>query len=283
LGAKWELRCACAQAKEREAQRRGERERGDGNGESGDMGWRMEVAAGLGFFAVGLIQAFKHMKKMRARKSGFVSHRNRQKSRFHDLDLYTILALCIVHMLFDMAVIHHEEGKSHGFAAAVNVEQLGVVSLFLLYSVVALIVENHRVLLPVPSEVVKLLAMFAFGQEFLLFYFQVDNAGLEVQYYHLLLLPIGVCLVTTGAEIPYPNSDLLPLLRSMALVLQGTWFFQIAASLFTKWISQGCLLSETGEGDYTVSCQGEDNAAGNRFFHSSHPCKIRNSNRVIEK
>jgi hypothetical protein len=152
---------------EGERERKRGRTRKDGNGEPGDMGWRIEVAAGLGFLAVGLIQAFKHMKKMRARKSGFVAHRNRQKSRFHDLDLYTILVLCIVHILFDMAVIHHEERKSHGFAAAVNVERLGVVSLFLLYSVVALIVENHRVLLPVPSEVVKLLAMFAFGQEFL--------------------------------------------------------------------------------------------------------------------
>ena len=95
--------------------------------------------------------------------------------------------------------------------------------------------------------------------------------GLKGRYHTLLLVPIGAYVVSTIAEIAYPKSVLLPLIRSMGLVMQGTWFMQIAVSLFSaKSISQGCTLEE-GEGEFTVTCQSESSIL-NSFVSSSVAC-----------
>lgn len=225
------------------------------------MGWEAQAGAGVGFLVVGLLQGFKQIRSFRKRsntRNRLVFHQGRaRKSWYHDLELYLILFLSLSHIVCDMVVSGTEGNLDHAVAASVNLQRMGVACVFLFYAVVALIVDNSRVL-PIPPEIIKLLILFAFGQEFLLFYLQRDHVGLEIQYHYLLLVPVGVCLGSTAAEIAYPKAVLPPLVRSMGLILQGTWFLQIAVSLFSpKWVSQGCALQEIGEGDYTVTCQGE--------------------------
>lgn len=218
------------------------------------MGWETQAGAGIGFLGVGLLQGFKQIRSYRKQ-----SNRNRNSSNkvwHHDVELYMVLLLSLSHIICDMVVSATERNMDHAVAVSVNLQRMGVASIFLFYAVVTLVVDNTTVL-PIPPEIRRLMTLFAFGQEFLLFYLQRDNVGLEGQYHYLLLLPVGVCLVATAAEIAYPKAVLPPLIRSMALVLQGTWFLQIAVSLFTsKWVSRGCSLQEVGEGDYTVTCQG---------------------------
>ena len=225
------------------------------------MGWEAQAGAGVGFLVVGLLQGFKQIRSFRKRsntRNRLVFHQGRaRKSWYHDLELYIILFLSLSHIVCDMVVSGTEGNLDHAVAASVNLQRMGVACVFLFYAVVALIVDNTRVL-PIPPEIIKLLILFAFGQEFLLFYLQRDHVGLESQYHYLSLVPVGVCLGSTAAEIAYPKAVLPPLVRSMGLILQGTWFLQIAVSLFSpKWVSQGCALQEIGEGDYTVTCQGE--------------------------
>jgi len=118
-------------------------------------------------------------------------------------------------------------------------------------------------LLPLPWEVNNLIALFAFSEEFLVFYLQNEGStGLENRYYSLLLVPISVCIASKALEIPYPRSVLPPLGVAMGLILQGTWFFQMGISFFTGWISQGCKLSEKSGGDYSITCR--NHADGHR-------------------
>lgn len=224
------------------------------------MGWEAQAAAGVGFLVVGLLQGFKQIRSFRLRNSRSYSFQHfgvRRKSWYHDVELYVILVFALSHVISDLVVGSIEGELQHPVAVSVNSQRLAVACNFLFYAIVTLIVDNTKVL-PVPPEMISLLALSAFAQEFLLFYFQLDGAGLESQYHYLLLVPIGVCAGSTAAEIAYPKSVLPPVIRSMGLVLQGTWFMQIAVSVFSsKWMSLGCMLKEEGEGDYTVTCQGE--------------------------
>lgn len=222
----------------------------------GEMGWEAQAGAGVGFLVVGLLQGFKQIRSFRLRNARSHSMA-RRRSWYHDVELHVILVIALTHVICDLVVRGWEAKDKHPVAVSVNSQRLVVAVNFLFYAVVTLIMDNTKVL-PVPSEIISLVALSAYVQEFLLFYLQRDGSGLESQYHYLLLVPIGACVVSTAAEIAYPKAVLPPLLRSMALVMQGTWFMQISVSLFSpKWISQGCTLKEEGEGDYTVTCQGE--------------------------
>jgi len=242
------------------------------------MGWEAQAGAGVGFLVVGLLQGFKQIRSFRKRsntRNRLVFHQGRaRKSWYHDLELYIILFLSLSHIVCDMVVSGTEGNLDHALAASVNLQRMGVACVFLFYAVVALIVDNTRVL-PIPPEIIKLLILFAFGQEFLLFYLQRDHVGLESQYHYLSLVPVGVCLGSTAAEIAYPKAVLPPLVRSMGLILQGTWFLQIAVSLFSpKWVSKGCALHEIGEGDYTVTCQGMNLMRGQAIATLQFNCHL---------
>lgn len=225
------------------------------------MGWEAQAAAGVGFLVVGFLHGFKQIRSFRLQNSRSYSSQHfgapRRKSWYHDVELYIILVFALSHVISDLVVSSIEAEAQHPVAVSVNSQRLVVAINFLFYAVVTLIVDNTKVL-PVPPEMISSIALSAFVQEFLLFYFQRDGAGLESQYHYLLLVPIGVCAASTAAEIAYPKALLPPVIRSMGLVLQGTWLVQIAVSVFSsKWISQGCSLKEDGEGDYTITCQGE--------------------------
>ncbi|CAM6101289.1 unnamed protein product [Calypogeia fissa] len=219
-----------------------------------------QIGAGLGFLGVGLWQAFVSVK---AYKLGSSSTSNKHprffsSSAFARYGMHVAVALlAVLHMIFSLiSTTTHNNGS--GVGAAFALERFGVASVFLLYAVVALISEGTTAL-PLPAGMVDLLAVFAFGQEFSLFYLTSgdnhNSSGLEEQYYSLLLVPIGVCLLATAIEIAHPAAILPRLVQSLALVLQGTWFFQMAVSLFgTKWMAQGCDLVQQSEGVYTVDC-----------------------------
>ena len=231
------------------------------------MGWEAQAGAGVGFLVVGMLQGFKQIRSYRLRNARVQQSGLGRRSWYHDVELYVIVVFALSHMICDLVVRSMETQALHPVAVSVNSQRLVVASNFLFYAIVALIVDNTRVL-PVPPEIISLLALSAYLQEFLLFYLQRDAAGLEGQYHYLLLVPIGACVVSTAAEIAYPKSVLPPLVRSMGLVLQGTWFMQIAVSLFSsKGISQGCMLKEEGEGDFTVICEGESPVLQFLIYH----------------
>ncbi|KAE8021600.1 hypothetical protein FH972_007476 [Carpinus fangiana] len=140
--------------------------------------------------------------------------------------------------------------------SALQLQVLAIGSLFLLCSVTGFLV-NFTNSIPMPHSMLSLIGLFAFVEEFLLFYLQRKNtSGIENRYFDLLLVPITVCLFSTVMELKSPKSNYPKLARGVGLILQGTWFVQMGLSFYTNLITSGCFLHEKSRGNYTIRCKG---------------------------
>lgn len=220
--------------------------------------WGLSLA-GTGFIIIGIWQAYATARIYLAKPSSSSSIQSSspglyRKRPFYTAELLFIASLALLYIL--NAALSSYKDLNHGdnLVLAIQLEKTGVASIFLMYAVVGMISECTQ-LLPLPWELYNLIALFAFCEEFLVFYLQNEGStGLENRYYSLLLVPISVCIASKALEIPYPKSVLPPLGVAMGLILQGTWFIQMGISFFTGWISHGCILSEKSGGDYTINC-----------------------------
>ncbi|XP_062106771.1 uncharacterized protein LOC133818088 [Humulus lupulus] len=143
--------------------------------------------------------------------------------------------------------------------SALQLQVLAIASLFLLYGIMGLLV-NFSNSFPLPSSsysLVSLIGLFAFVEEFLLFYLQgKDPSGIENRYFDLLLVPITVCVFSTVLDLKSPKSNFPKFARGVGLILQGMWFLQMGFSFYTNLITHGCSLHEKSRGNYTIKCKG---------------------------
>lgn len=142
--------------------------------------------------------------------------------------------------------------------SALQLQILAVAALFLLYSVLGLL-SNFSSFVRFPSSILNLIVLFAFVEEFLLFYMQrKDPSGIENRYFDLMLVPILICVVSTTLELksPWKSNDYPRLARGVGLILQGMWIVQMGLSFYTNLIVHGCSLHEKSRGNYTIRCKG---------------------------
>ncbi|GAV74810.1 DUF716 domain-containing protein [Cephalotus follicularis] len=145
-----------------------------------------------------------------------------------------------------------------GVGSVLQFQVLAVAALFMLYSVSGLLICRVTSF-PLPRLILELLALFAFVEEFLLFYLQrKDTSGIENHYFDLLLVPILICIISTILELKSSSSrsSFAKLARGLGLILQGTWFLQMGFSFYTNLIVHGCTLHQKSRGNYTVRCKG---------------------------
>ncbi|PON47481.1 hypothetical protein PanWU01x14_244400 [Parasponia andersonii] len=163
--------------------------------------------------------------------------------------------LFILNSLFSFfdAVNSHDRVGS-----ALQLQVLAIASLFLLYGVLGLLVNfSYSFPIPLPSSLLSLIGLFAFIEEFLLFYLQrKDPIGVENRYFDLLLVPITVCVFSTALDLKSPKSNFPKFGRGVGLILQGMWFVQMGLSFYTSSVAHGCSLHEKSRGNYTVKCKG---------------------------
>ncbi|XP_059670228.1 uncharacterized protein LOC132315832 [Cornus florida] len=146
--------------------------------------------------------------------------------------------------------------NSDHIGVAIQLQVIAIASLFFLYSVLGLLTHFNN-WISLPSPILNLLCLFAFVEEFLLFYLQrKDPSGIENRYFDLLLVPIGVCVVSTVLECRTPKSHFARLGLGIGLVLQGMWFIQMGLSFYSNWMAHGCSLHDKSRGNYTVRCKG---------------------------
>lgn len=135
-----------------------------------------------------------------------------------------------------------------------NFEHSTISMFMLIYATTALMIDIFQI--HVPRGWVPAMAAIALSQEFLLFHFHsADHMGLEGHYHWLLQLPIAVGILALLVEIVI--SQHLPVvvtLRSMSILLQGTWFIQMGITLWTpSLLPKGCSMTH-GMDEKTVRC-----------------------------
>lgn len=110
-----------------------------------------------------------------------------------------------------------------------------------------------------PRSLLNLLCLFAFVEEFILFYLRKkDLSGIENRYFDLLLVPVGVCVFATLIELKDSESSFPRLGRGVGLILQGMWFVQMGVVFFSDLMTHGCSLHSKSRGNFTVRCKGHD-------------------------
>ncbi|XP_022970933.1 uncharacterized protein LOC111469750 [Cucurbita maxima] len=167
-----------------------------------------------------------------------------------------IFVLSLLVILNSLVSFFDAINSSDRVGSTLQLPVLAVASLFFLYSILGVLVNiNESVHLP--STILSLIALFAFVEEFLLFYLQrKDTSGIENRYFDLLLVPITICVFATIFELNSPKLNSPKIVRGVGLILQGTWFLQMGLSFFTNLITDGCSLHKKSRGNYTIKCKG---------------------------
>ncbi|KAF2301231.1 hypothetical protein GH714_021032 [Hevea brasiliensis] len=145
-----------------------------------------------------------------------------------------------------------------GIGSALQLQVLAVAAHFCLYSILGL-ASNFSSSVRFPSSLLDLILLFAFVEEFLLYYLQrKDTTGIENRYFDLLLVPIAMCIFSTILELKSSSksNNYARMARGVGLILQGMWFVQMGISFYTNMIVHGCSLHEKSRGDYTIKCKG---------------------------
>ncbi|GLU11204.1 hypothetical protein SLE2022_279640 [Rubroshorea leprosula] len=162
---------------------------------------------------------------------------------------------CVV--FFDSLVsISDAFSSKDGVGSALQLQVLAISMLFFLYSLLGLF-GDFKNSFSLHSSILDMVLLFAFVEEFLLFYLQrKDPSGIENRYFDLLLVPILICVVSTVLELRSKKSNFPRLIRGAGLILHGTWFVQMGLSFYTSMMAYGCSLHEKSRANYTVKCKG---------------------------
>ncbi|KAK4346337.1 hypothetical protein RND71_032676 [Anisodus tanguticus] len=175
---------------------------------------------------------------------------------FSSITFILIFILSFLFILNSLLSFFDALNSKDNIGSVLQLQVIAISLLFFLYSVLGLMTRLKKSFL-LPSPILNLLCLFAFTEEFLLFYLQrKDPSGVENRYYDLLLVPITICAFCSYLELKNPKSSYTRLGRGIGLILQGMWILQMGFAFFSDLIAQGCSLHEKSRGNYTVKCKG---------------------------
>ncbi|QCD96932.1 uncharacterized protein LOC114195949 [Vigna unguiculata] len=204
---------------------------------------------GVGFILVGAHEALLHVSPSKQSPISSASSsppNSRTNKLLFPISLAILSSFFILNSTLSLLSAHN---SNDAVGTALQLQVLPIGFIFLFYSLLPLF--------SLPSPLHGLVGLFAFAQEFLLFYLQrKDPSGVENRYYDLLLVPIAICLLCTLLDVGSPRSSVPKLGRGVGLILHGTWLLQMGLSLFSGWVAQGCSMHRVSRGNYTLRCKG---------------------------
>ncbi|CDY65753.1 BnaAnng21030D [Brassica napus] len=222
------------------------------------------VLPGLAFLALGLWHLFNNIKLFCLRPNIFYSSVWFPVSKIRYLELYFIMFSSSASISMELFVgpRKHQPFDSDGTIPSNhlhNFEHSFISMSFLVYAVLALVLDRARPRAPASEGLTILAAAAAFSQELLLFHFQsTDHVGFEGQYHLILQLIIFVSLLTTLMGVALPKSFLVSLVRSSSIVFQGVWFIFLGCMLYTpSLIPKGCFIY-VEDGHQLVNCSTQE-------------------------
>ncbi|VDD82636.1 unnamed protein product [Mesocestoides corti] len=121
--------------------------------------------------------------------------------------------------------------KDGSFAHIGNAQHSTMYAMFMLSGILEMINFYRIIRLPKFSD--YFFSFLAITTEAVLFAFHLHGRTLADVYVHTILIYAVLCLIVVGVfEAIYPRSLLLGLVRSLFLILQGTWFWHVGAILY---------------------------------------------------
>ncbi|XP_021768319.1 transmembrane protein 45A-like [Chenopodium quinoa] len=165
--------------------------------------------------------------------------------RLKYLELYLVVIGAFIDLCIELVYAPHLKYFVNGVlnpSHMNNFEHSGMLIMFFIFGLVTLISVKTSIL-PLPDGALTLIAATAFSSEYLLFYFHSTNhKGLEGYYHYILVVLIGLCVLTSVVGTLVPSSFPLDLSNSIAITLQGLWFYQTAFTLYGPMMPDGCVL-----------------------------------------
>lgn len=181
--------------------------------------------------------------------------------RLKYLELYMVVVGAFIDLCIELVYAPHLKYFVNGVlnpSHMNNFEHSGMLIMFFIFGLIALISVKTSIL-PLPDGALYLIAATAFSSEYLLFYFHSTNhKGLEGYYHYILVLLIGLCVLTSVVGALVPSSFPLDLSNSIAITLQGLWFYQTAFTLYGPMMPEGCQL----KGDDIICHSAESQVRG---------------------
>ncbi|CAM6028384.1 unnamed protein product [Sphagnum balticum] len=167
-----------------------------------------------------------------------------QGSRLRYVELYIIIVGSFIDMCVEFFYSTHRRFVVDGALNTAHLndfEHSAMLLMFFLFAVSALVSEATG-WLPLPEGGLFLMASMAFTAEYLLFYFHsTTHAGLEGRYHEILVMLIGLCILGAVLAAAYPQKFVVDLTCSLALTLQGAWFYCTAYTLYGPLMPTGCM------------------------------------------
>ncbi|GLT35444.1 hypothetical protein SLA2020_098960 [Shorea laevis] len=222
------------------------------------MGLFTLTAAGGGFILIGGSEFLGSLNL--TQNSGPSSPPNQTIKKINPISSslsFVFISIFSLLVFFDSLVsISDAFSSKDGVGSALQLQVLAISMLFFLYSLLGLF-GDFKNSFSLHSSILDLVLLFAFVEEFLLFYLQrKDPSGIENRYFDLLLVPILICVVSTVLELRSKKSNFPRLIRGVGLILHGTWFVQMGLSFYTSMMAHGCSLHKKSRANYTVRCKG---------------------------
>ncbi|CAL9218976.1 unnamed protein product [Arabidopsis halleri] len=222
------------------------------------------VIPGFAFLALGLWHLFNNIKLFCLHPKTFNSSTWFPISKLGHLELYLIMLSSSASISMELFIgpRRHHPFDSDGTIPSNhlhNFEHSSISMSFLVYAVLALVLDRARPRPAASEGLTMLAAAAAFSQQLLLFHFHsTDHMGVEGQYHLILQVVIFVSLLTTIMGIFLPKSFLVSLVRSSSIAFQGVWLIVMGCMLYIpSLIPKGCYIHDE-ERHLVVKCSTEE-------------------------